>query len=231
MARFILHVAMGTALAMLAAPAALADAPRACAQEELAASKPAPMPRDFSSIRDFTSREPRLVGFLIDVDAEGRTAVRCTIAVISHEDEIENAAEAVADFKMWPDDRTTPGAPLFIHIRSGRDFADIPSVLPRTTAPLCTETLPPLVSNYLAKPIYKPKFRWPAIAGRKDTGEFVVFAAVAPNGAVRLACRLTGDNADLFARAAYYGIAQIRFPADADRRPFYYRLTFRYGVE
>lgn len=214
------------ASAALLLPAAVAETPRACSKEELAAARPAPMPRDFESIVRFRSRTPRLVGLLIDVDAAGRPTVRCSIASISWEPKIAEAVDAVSGFTMWPEDATSPDAPLYIHLQTGMTHGSLPSVLPRANAPSC-DTMT-VEQDHNLKPIYRPKPIYPRGGKARDKVEVIVVVDIEPTGAVRLNCLAAGENTDGFAHAVYYYAAQLRFAAERGRKLHRYSLTARY---
>ena len=231
-------VLMTAAFALWAAPWAKAEAPRFCTASELARTQRTPMPKKFISLLDFSTTKQRKAAFLIDIDAEGHPTVRCTIEEMSDARLQDEAASAIAKFEYWPADRTSPDVPFFIEISSDAGGMVIPTILPRKSAPLCSEMIKmlPTLEEGQAQEEVKPIFRappfYPSGAQQKSQqGSTWVLLTVLPSGAARLDCRAEGSSGGTFDLAAYYAAARYRFAPMERSDMRYYSVRFNYKIE
>ena len=222
------RVALAISLGLALANVAQAEGPRPCGPKDTNGLSPAPMPKVYASLMDVKTLRPRTAAYMIDIDDNGRPAVRCQIKSATYDEIADEAAAALEAFEYWPADSTAGKGLRYVMLLAGTNGLKIPSVLPGENDPPCDAPQFAGPEGSATKPIYRPEIVYPFDAGVE--GEVTMVMRVDDTGAVRLVCRGVGKNVEVFEKAAYYFAAQFRFAAEPGRAPFTYRVTARYGI-
>ena len=133
-------------------------------------------------------------------------------------------------FVYWPADATPAGALVYVHLQSRGYGVTMPSVLPRESDPTCDQ-LEPQYTGLGVEPIFAPELVYQRQNLREGiTGHAMMLVQVKDNGAAYLVCRAAGQNIGKLEEAIYYNAARFRFPAEAGRPPFYYKIEYKFQM-